>query len=176
MTTFHVTPLPVAGSVVGGLVVMDEIGRGAQNVIYRARRDGETYALKVLRQPASADEAGRDFRREAAMLASLRHPGLVRIHEVGESDGRPYLLMELLRGQTLRSALDGGGAWDEAAAVGLAGAAAGALAAAGRRRNWWASCAPARPWFPTTWPRSSAPAWWWRTRMDATPFHRLRPC
>jgi serine/threonine protein kinase len=41
------------------------------------------------------------FRREAALLASISHPGLPRIHEVGESQGRPYLLMDLVHGTPL---------------------------------------------------------------------------
>src|SRR5688572_8016964 len=73
-----------------------ELGRGSRSVVYRGRRDGVEYAVKVPRTgDAEADRAELTaFRREAALLACLDHPGVTRIHEVGEADGRPYLVME----------------------------------------------------------------------------------
>jgi serine/threonine protein kinase len=126
------TPSPVAGDVIDGFTVAEEIGRGAHSIVYRVGRDGNEFALKLQYGSEAADGAAQAFSREAAMLAGLRNPGLVRIHEVGETAGRPYLLMELLRGRTLREALLQEAPWTEQRAVTMARAAAGALAAAHR--------------------------------------------
>jgi serine/threonine protein kinase len=71
------------------------------------------------------------FRREAAMLAGVTHPGLARIHEVGYARGRPFLIMDLVAGQNLHRVLTGGQI-DEARAVAIGVDVAGALAAAHR--------------------------------------------
>jgi serine/threonine protein kinase len=94
---------------VAGLEVLGEIGRGAQAIVYRVRRGGSMYAMKVL-QPAGVDDESYvlAFRREAALLASINDPGLARVHEVGMTDGRPYLLMDLIEGQRLAGLLGGG--------------------------------------------------------------------
>ncbi len=84
-----------------------ELGRGAQTVAYRAVRGGVPYVVKVLHAARSA-EALSAFRREAALLASVAHRGLPRIHHVGEVAGQPYLVMDLVEGRTLSAALDGG--------------------------------------------------------------------
>ncbi|EXG80712.1 diguanylate cyclase (GGDEF) domain-containing protein [Cryptosporangium arvum DSM 44712] len=121
-----------------GLVLLGEIGRGNDTVVYRARRDGpdvesiQQYAVKVLGLAASVgDEARHKFRREAAVLACVDHPGVVRVHAVGEVDGRPYLVMELVEGRSLAEVLHGG-QLDQASAAVLGAAVADALAAAHR--------------------------------------------
>ncbi|MFG1925522.1 diguanylate cyclase [Cryptosporangium sp. NPDC048952] len=121
-----------------GLVLLGEIGRGNDTVVYRARRDGpdvetiQQYAVKVLGIAASVgDEARHKFRREAAVLACVDHPGVVRVHAVGEVDGRPYLVMELVEGRSLAEVLHGGTLTQSATAV-LGAAVADALAAAHR--------------------------------------------
>ena len=69
------------------------------------------------------------FRREAGLLACLRHPALARVYEVGSAQGRPYLVMELVEGQDLDSVL-AAAALDEAGVIGIGVDVAGALAAA----------------------------------------------
>jgi eukaryotic-like serine/threonine-protein kinase len=116
---------------------LGELGRGSWSVVYRARRrDGEhdgEYAVKVLR--GGDADAGRSevtaFRREAALLAGLDHPGVARIHEVGERAGRPYLIMELISGGSLTRKL-ADGPLPESTALRLVGEVAGALAVAHR--------------------------------------------
>jgi diguanylate cyclase (GGDEF)-like protein len=89
-------------SLVPGLVVFEELGRGAHAAVYRARRNGIDYAVKLLHAPLFADpSAVLAFRREAALLACVNHPGVAAVHEVGQVGDRPYLVMELVRGRTL---------------------------------------------------------------------------
>src|SRR5262249_21269492 len=71
------------------------------------------------------------FRREAALLACVNHPGVVAVHEVGQVDGRPYLVMDLVGGQTLADLLLRE-PLDEARAVTIAAEVAEALAATHR--------------------------------------------
>ncbi|GIF02109.1 hypothetical protein Ari01nite_95730 [Paractinoplanes rishiriensis] len=89
--------------------VLGEIGRGAEAVVHRVRRDGTEYAMKLL-QPSTAahDEVLRRLHRTVALLAAARHPSLVRVHEVGVHDGRPYVLLDLVEGRRLTDVLAGG--------------------------------------------------------------------
>ncbi|GAA2539803.1 hypothetical protein GCM10010435_03930 [Winogradskya consettensis] len=86
---------------VAELEVLGEIGRGAQAVVYRVRRDGTEYALKSLLQDDLRPERLREFRRQAALLASFASPNLPRVHKAGESGGRPYVIMDLIDGEPL---------------------------------------------------------------------------
>src|SRR3954453_4166210 len=101
--------------------VPGEIGRGAQTTVYRVRREGRDYAMKVLRQTGPEDAADQlAFRREAAMLACVAHPGIARGHEGGAYEGRPYLLMDLAEGDRLGRVLaDGPLAAERAVALGI---------------------------------------------------------
>jgi eukaryotic-like serine/threonine-protein kinase len=118
--------------VVAGLEVAEQLGSGARTVVYRASRAGVDYALKVRTDPGLAGErAMREFRREAAMLASVDHPALPRIFAVGQAGERPYLVLELVDGRPLDDVLlDGPMPAD--ALLALAFSAAGALGAAHR--------------------------------------------
>ncbi len=84
--------------------VTGPLGKGGMGEVYRARdtRLGRDVAIKVL-PPDFKDDPDRlaRFEREARLLASLNHPHILTIHEVGDSDGRPYLVTEFAGGGTL---------------------------------------------------------------------------
>jgi diguanylate cyclase (GGDEF)-like protein len=93
---------------VAGFELLDELGRGGRTVTYRVRRHSSVYAMKILQRRSGEDTPERAFRREAALLASVRNPGLVRVHEVGEAGGLPYLVMDYVDGQSLSQLLAAG--------------------------------------------------------------------
>ncbi|HXV78174.1 MAG TPA: protein kinase, partial [Candidatus Polarisedimenticolaceae bacterium] len=89
--------------------IIDKIGEGGMGVVYRAEdRDlGRQVALKVLHTEFVTDEERRKrFLREARTAASISHPNIATIHEVGESDGVIYIAMELVEGRTLKKVIN----------------------------------------------------------------------
>ncbi len=93
------------------LHLIGDLGRGAHTVVHLARRDddGARFAVKVLDQlPDDGGATLARFRREAALVASIGHPDLPRIHEVGTLDGRAYLVMDLIEGCRLADVLSAG--------------------------------------------------------------------
>ena len=92
---------------VGNYELLEELGRGGMGVVFRARHRALEHevAVKLLRDAALASEADhRRFQTEAASAARLSHPCIVPVREVGEADGQPVLLMDLVPGQTLAEA------------------------------------------------------------------------
>jgi DNA-binding beta-propeller fold protein YncE len=96
------------GQVIGHYRVIEKIGSGAMGEVFRARdeRLGRDVALKLIR-PSSNENPDhlRRFELEARAAASLNHPNIVAIYDVGFTDGIPYIVCELLEGKTLRKLL-----------------------------------------------------------------------
>lgn len=89
---------------IGRFEVTGVLGRGGSGVVLAGRDPalGRTVAIKLIPEKLSA--AGRErFEREARAMAKLGHPNVVAVFEVGEVDGHPFIAMELVDGQTLRS-------------------------------------------------------------------------
>jgi len=126
----HLTDLGLGDDV----EVLAELGRGAKTVVYRIRRGGTDFAVKMLQSSplvTAGDVAA--FRREAALLARVSHPGVPRVFDVGVSAGRPYLVQEYVDGRPLALRLESGpGAVSEPALLRLATDVAEALEAAHR--------------------------------------------
>ena len=93
------------GLVIGNYVIVSELGKGGMGMVYRAEHTKitRTVALKILLPQHSADpETVQRFFTEARAASSIDHPGIVEIYDFGiHTDGRAYLVMELLTGQSL---------------------------------------------------------------------------
>jgi eukaryotic-like serine/threonine-protein kinase len=96
------------GTKLGPYEISTALGAGGMGEVYRARDTalGRDVALKILRPGAVLDaDRLRRFRQEAQAAAALNHPNILAIHIVGEQDGAPYIVSELLEGETLRESL-----------------------------------------------------------------------
>src|SRR5258708_3923842 len=88
--------------------IVRRIGQGGMGIVYRAEDEKlrRTVALKVLpRAFAQDEERRRRFLREARSAAAITHPNIATVYDVGEADGRVFLAMELIEGDTLRERL-----------------------------------------------------------------------
>src|SRR5215468_5390600 len=99
------------GTHLGPYEIVQPIGAGGMGQVYKARdtRLNRTVAIKVLSPEfASRPDWKQRFEREAQTIASLNHPHICTLHDVGQQDGIDYLVMEFLEGQTLAQRLERG--------------------------------------------------------------------
>jgi serine/threonine protein kinase len=92
------------GDRLGPYEIVGPLGAGGMGEVFRARdtRLGRDVAVKVLRESLASGTLWERFEREARAASALSHPNICAVYDVGEAEGRPYLVMELLEGQTLR--------------------------------------------------------------------------
>ncbi len=98
------------GTRFGQYEILAPLGAGGMGEVYRAKDSKleREVAIKVLPADFAEDaDRVRRFQQEAKVLAALNHPNVVHVYEAGEHDGAPFLVMELLEGETLRERLQG---------------------------------------------------------------------
>ncbi len=94
-----------AGQSIGPYKIISLLGAGGMGEVYRAHdsRLGRDVALKLLPDSfAGGTEGVRRFQQEARAASALNHPNILAIYDIGEHDGSPYIVSELLEGETLR--------------------------------------------------------------------------
>src|ERR687886_416374 len=94
----------------GRYQIINTLGEGGMGEVYRARdtKLGRDVAVKVLPAAFSTDtERLRRFEQEAQAAGALNHPNILSVYDVGTHDGTPYVVAELLEGETLREQLRG---------------------------------------------------------------------
>jgi eukaryotic-like serine/threonine-protein kinase len=109
--TYSAAVSPIPGERVGPYDIVEVLGAGGMGVVFRARdtRLGRDVALKTLPAASATDPVRlQRFEQEARATCALNHPNVLAVFDVGRHGDTPYLVTELLEGQTLRAKLDAG--------------------------------------------------------------------
>ena len=114
---------PLTGRTISHYRLLEKLGRGGMGVVYKAEdtRLGRLVAMKFLKPPAPSPpqmqgeetpatdpQAVERFKREARAASALSHPNICVVHDVGEFEGQPFIVMELLEGRTLKRLIQAG--------------------------------------------------------------------
>jgi Tol biopolymer transport system component len=98
-----------AGTRLGPYEILSPLGAGGMGEVWKARdtRLDREVAIKLLPEGVAGPESLERFKREAKAASALNHPHISSVYDIGEHEGRPFLVMERMKGQTLREAIGG---------------------------------------------------------------------
>jgi serine/threonine protein kinase len=100
----------MVGRTISHYRILAQLGSGGMGVVYRGEdtRLGREVAIKFVSDEAGSEEAVHRLRSEARAASALNHPNICTIYDIGEDEGHPFIVMELMKGTTLRDRLHSG--------------------------------------------------------------------